>query len=87
MMPLMIIGLLLALVFLVLLSVSLGRSITLMRLFHEQNRKRQLELDLLAQKSEILKHGKQIAHDLEQVLFTAQVQKEIEDMTRKNDNR
>ena len=79
--------LLLIQVFILILGVSIGRSVVLLRLRSEENRKRELELSLLEKRSEILMQGKKIAHDLEEVLYKAKVQQEIDDIIRKNQNR
>ena len=74
-------------VFILLLGLSIGHSIILFRLRSEENRKRELELSLLEKRSEILMQGKKIAHDLEEVLYKAKVQQEIDDIIRKNQNK
>jgi hypothetical protein len=71
-------------VFILLLGISIGRSIILLRLRSEENRKRELELSLMEKRSDILVQGKKIAHDLEEVLYKAKVQQEIEDIIRKD---
>ena len=73
--------------FILILGISIGRSIILLRLRSEENRKRELELTVLEKRSEILQQGKKIAHDLEEVLYKAKVAQEIEDIIRKNQNR
>ena len=74
-------------VFILLLGLSIGQSIIRLRLRSEENRKRELELSLLEKRSEILMQGKKIAHDLEEVLYKAKVQQEIDDIIRKNQNK
>lgn len=74
-------------VFILLLGISIGRSIILLRLRSEENRKRELELSLMEKRSDILVQGKKIAHDLEEVLYKAKIQQEIEDIIRKNQDR
>ena len=78
--------LLLIQVFILILGISLGHSIVLLRLRKEENRKREFELSLLEKRSTILMQGKKIAHDLEEVLYKAKIQQEIEDIIRKNQN-
>lgn len=73
-------------VFILLLGVSIGHSILLLRMRKEENRKRELELSLLEKRSEILQQGKKIAHDLEEVLYKAKVQQEIDNIIRKDQN-
>lgn len=70
--------------FILLLGVSLGRTYIFLKLRKEENRRREIELSLLEKRSEILKQGKQIAHDLEEVLYKAQVQQEIDNIIRKS---
>ena len=74
-------------VFILLLGLSIGHSVVLFKLRAEENRKRELELSLLEKRSEILMQGKKIAHDLEEVLYKAKVQQEIDDIIRKNQNK
>jgi hypothetical protein len=74
-------------VFILLLGLSIGHSIVLLRLRTEENRKKELELSLLEKRSDILMQGKKIAHDLEEVLYKAKVQQEIDDIIRKNQNK
>jgi len=79
--------LLLVQVFILLLGISIGRSIVLLRLRTEENRKRELELSLMEKRSDILVQGKKIAHDLEEVLYKAKVQQEIDDIIRKDQDK
>ena len=74
-------------VFILILGIAIGRSIILLRLRAEENRKRELELSLLEKRSDILMQGKKIANDLEEVLYKAKVQQEIDDIIRKNQDR
>ncbi len=70
--------------FLVLLAVSLGRMVYIYRIRKEENRRKELELSIMEKRTQILAEGKKIAHNLEELLFNAQIQKEIDDMIRKN---
>ncbi len=79
--------LLLIQVFILILGISIGHSYILLRTRREENHKRELELSLLEKRSDILMQGKKIAHDLEEVLYKAKVQQEIDDIIRKNQNR
>jgi hypothetical protein len=71
-------------IFVLVLGVAVGHSVLMLRIRREENRKRELELALLEKRAEILKQGKKIAHDLEEVLYKAKVQQEIDDIIRKN---
>jgi hypothetical protein len=71
-------------VFVLLLGVSIGHSIIMLKLRREENKKRELEIALLERRSDILFQGKQIAQDLEEVLYKAKVQQEIDDILRKS---
>ncbi|KMQ52575.1 hypothetical protein CHISP_0344 [Chitinispirillum alkaliphilum] len=70
--------------FILLLAIAVGHSIVLLRIRKEENRKRELELDLLEKRANILKHSKKIAHDLEEALYKAKIQQEIDDMISKD---
>jgi hypothetical protein len=69
------------------LGASIGHSIILLRIRAEENRKKELELSLLDKRSEILLQSKKIAHDLEEFLYKAKVQQEIDDIIRKNQDK
>lgn len=73
--------------FILILGVSLGHSAILLKLRHEENRKKELELMLLEKRADILQQGKKIAHDLEEVLYKAKVQQEIDDIIKKDEPR
>jgi hypothetical protein len=73
--------------FILILGVSLGHSAILLKLRHEENRKKELELTLLEKRADILQQGKKIAHDLEEVLYKAKVQQEIDDIIKKDEPR
>jgi hypothetical protein len=73
--------------FILILGVSLGHSAILLKLRHEENRKKELELALLEKRADILQQGKKIAHDLEEVLYKAKVQQEIDDIIKKDEPR
>jgi hypothetical protein len=70
-------------VFILLLGISLGHSMLLFKMRKEENKKRELELALFEKRAAILSEGKQIAHDLEEVLYKAKVQQEIDDILKK----
>jgi len=71
-------------IFIILLGISIGHSILLLKIRKEENKRRHLELALLEKRSAVLKEGKQIAHDLEEVLYQAKVQQEIDDIIKKD---
>jgi hypothetical protein len=73
--------------FILILGMSLGRSILILKTRKEENKRRELELALLEKRSAVLQEGKQIAHDLEEVLYQAKVQQEIENIIKKNKSR
>ncbi|MBN1128426.1 MAG: hypothetical protein JXA71_05535 [Chitinispirillaceae bacterium] len=70
--------------FVFLLGVSLGHSIIMLKIHREENRKKELELALMDKRSDLLSNSKQIAHDLEEVLYNAKVRQEIDDILRKS---
>ncbi len=71
----------------VLLAISLGKSIVTYRIRKEETRKKELELALLERRARILEEGKKIAVNLEDLLYKAQIQKEIDDIIRKSGTR
>jgi hypothetical protein len=72
-----------ALIFILLLGLSIGHSILIVRIRREEDRRRELEIALMEKRAEAFKEGKQIAHDLEEVLYKAKVQQEINDILKK----
>jgi hypothetical protein len=70
-----------------LFGISIGRSMLVYKLRKQENRKRELELALMEKRGEIIRQGKKIAHDLEDILYQAQVQQEIDNIIRKKPNR
>ena len=66
-----------------LLGVGIGHSLLLLKIHREENRKKELELTLLAKRSDLLSQSKMIAHDLEEALYNAKVRQEIDDILRK----
>jgi hypothetical protein len=71
-------------IFIVILGMSIGRSLLILKTRREENKRRELELALLEKRASVLQEGKQIAHDLEEVLYQAKVQQEIENIIKKN---
>jgi|WetSurMetagenome_2_1015567.scaffolds.fasta_scaffold120365_1 hypothetical protein len=69
------------------LGLSIGRSVLILKMRREENKRRELELALLEKRASVLQEGKQIAHDLEEVLYQAKVQQEIENIIKKNKSR
>jgi hypothetical protein len=70
--------------FVFLLGVSIGHSLIMLKIHREENRKKELELALLEKRSDFISNSKKIAHDLEEVLYNAKVQQEIDDILRKS---
>jgi len=73
--------------FVLLFGISVGRSLLLYRIRKEENRRKEMELSLLEKRAEIITEGKKIATNLEELLYKAQVQKEIDDIIRKGGKR
>jgi hypothetical protein len=69
--------------FILLLGVSIGRSIILLKVRREENRKRELELELLEKRVEVIERGKAVASNLEDLIYKAHVQQEIDKIMRK----
>ena len=72
-----------ALIFVLLLGLSIAHSILIIRIRRGENRRCELETSLLEKRAEALRKGKQIAHDLEEVIYKAKVQQEIDDILKK----
>jgi len=71
--------------FLFLLGITVGHAIFVLQLRREENKKRELELALLDKRSQVLKESKKISHNLEELLYKANVQQEIENIIKKKD--
>ena len=67
-----------------LLGIAFGHSLILLRLRREENRRRELELTLLEKRTDVLRQGRKVAQDLEEALYRAKVQQEIDDIIRKD---
>jgi hypothetical protein len=72
-----------ALIFVILLGLSIGHSVLVVRMRRKENRRCELETALLEKRAAAIKQGRQIAHDLEEVLYKAKVQQEIDDIFKK----
>lgn len=68
----------------ILLSLSIGHSILLIRLRKEENKKKELELALLEKRTELFQEGNKLAKELEELLYKAKVEQEINEIIRKN---
>ena len=66
-----------------LLGISIGRSLLVLKLRKEENKRRELELAVIEKRAAVLQEGKRIAHDLEEVLYQAKVQQEIDNIIKK----
>ena len=74
--------LLILIVFLMILCISVGKTLMNIELYRQSNKKLRLEQFLLDQKERILKDGKKVAMDLEDVLYKARIQQQIDDMSK-----
>ena len=63
-----------------LLGISVGHSIFIVRQRNEENRKREHELSLLNKRFQIMKESKHLSKKLEDLLYKANVQKEIDNI-------
>jgi hypothetical protein len=70
-------------IFILILGLSIGHSILIIRKRKEENRRRELELSLLEKRTQELQESKKTARYLEEVLFKAKVQQEINDILKK----
>jgi len=70
--------------FIVLLGLAIGHSYILLRLRREENRRRELDLLLLEKRTDVLRQGRKVAQDLEDALYRAKVQQEIDNIIRKD---
>ncbi len=66
--------------FIFLLGISIGHSIFIIQRRNEENRKREHESSLLNKRFEIMKESKHLSKKLEDLLYKANVQKEIDNI-------
>lgn len=71
-------------IFILFLGIAIGRSVIMLKILREENRKKEFEVALLEKRADLLSQSKQIAHYLEEALYKAKVQKEIDDILRKS---
>jgi len=69
-----------AVIFLVLLGLSIVHSVLIIKIRRQEDRRRQLEAELLEKRAHALAQGKQIARELEEVIYKIKVQQEIDDI-------
>lgn len=72
--------------FILLLGISIGHSIILLRLRREENKRRELELTLMEKRTDVLMRGRKVAQDLEDALYKAKVQQEIDNIIREGND-
>jgi hypothetical protein len=72
-----------ALIFVLLLGLSIGHSVLIVRIRRKENRRCELETVLQEKRAQALRHGNQVVHDLEDVLYKAKVQQEIDEILKK----
>lgn len=70
--------------FVFLVGVAVGHSVLLYKVRQQEGRNRMLELKVLEKRQEVLRQGKVIASDLEDALYRARIQQEIDDIIRKD---
>jgi hypothetical protein len=67
-----------------LLGISIGRSILVLQLRKQENKNRELELEILKNRSQILKESKEISNNIEEYLYNANVRNEIDNIIGRN---
>lgn len=73
-------------IFTFLLGISIGHSIFILKLRKEENKKRELELEILTRRSQILKESKEISDNIEEYLYNANVRQEIDNIIGRNES-
>jgi len=67
-----------------LFGIAVGHSLLLLKIRKENNRSKALEIALINKRKQMMSQGKRIADDLEEVLYKAKIQQEIDNIIRKN---
>lgn len=80
------ITLLVACLIIFILGAALGHSVMVLKLRREENKRRELELAVLEKRSQILRESKEISSNLEELLFKANVQQEINNILKNREN-
>lgn len=70
--------------FVFLLGISIGHSVLILKIRREKNRSKALEIAILDKRKEVLMQGRKVATDLEEILYKAKIQQEIDNLTRKD---
>ena len=74
-----------AIVFIFLLGVTFGHSLLILKLRKEENKRRELELSILSKKPPAQLKRVSLNESLEEMLFKAEVEKEINNLLRKQE--
>lgn len=69
--------------FVFLVGVAVGHTILLYRVRQQEGRNKQLDLKVMEKRREILQQGRMVAHNLEDALYKARIQREIDDIIRR----
>jgi len=69
--------------FVFLVGAAVGHTVLLYRVRQQEGRNKLLELKLMEKRQEILQQGRLVANNLEEVLYKAKIQREIDDIIRR----
>jgi hypothetical protein len=70
--------------FVFLTGVAVGHSILQYKIRQQEGKNKMMELKVMEKRQEILRQGKVVANDLEEALYKAKIQQEIDDIIRKD---
>lgn len=73
-----------AALFFFIMGITIGHSKSIIKIRREENRKKEIEADLLRERSEILKAKQKISENIDELIFRAQVHNEIENITKES---
>jgi hypothetical protein len=69
--------------FIFLTGVAVGHSVLLYKIRRQEGKNRALELQIMEKRQEVLHHGKVVANNIEEALYKARLQQEIDDIIRR----
>ncbi len=70
--------------FVFLTGVAVGHSILLYKIRRQEGRNRALEVQIMQKRQEVLHQGKIVASNIEEALYKAKLQQEIDDIIRRD---
>lgn len=71
-----------AALFFFIMGITIGHSKSIIKIRQEENRKKEIEANLLKERNEIIKAKQKISENIDELIFRAKVHNEIENITK-----